>query len=309
MKKLIIASFILVALFSRCGSGSESEIGTQKEFTTESAPEEDTLVIPAVGITAEIRLELEKYFSTDLCVKIENYVSDFDTLSSDAAFQNNYREGRNISDEMTEQLNKPVTSYLKKLAKGKEYWYPVDEIFGDLEIFSDQLGPLVISCVAECTEIDMTYDLLKMQRKAQETLGNADDDFMKLLVSIDGEFGYAGCVGFKSWFNQTWDLGGSSLLGDGQLLSIIKATIQYKKNHKLFNEELKLLKSDYLDALSWGSSYQFTPEKILVEFEAILALDYFTNEELVEINELYERIKNRDTSFQFDCENQDCSYG
>lgn len=301
-----------MVLFSSCGNSNESDSGTQKEFITESAPEVDTVAsveIEPIGVSEEIHVELEKYFSADLCLKIENYVSDFDTLSTDNAFQNNYRQGRKISDQMTEQLNKPVTPYLKKLAKGKEYWYPIDEIFDELEIFSGKLGPIVITCVAECSEIDLTYDIIKLQDKSYETLGKADDDFMDLVFSIDGERGYAGCVGFKSWFKQTWDLGGNSLLGDGKLLSIIKSTIQFKKNHKLFSEELKLLKADYQDALSWGSSFQYTPEKILEEFDAILALKYFTNEELVEINEMYERIKNRDTSIQFDCENQDCSYG
>jgi len=301
LKFLVIIPFLIA-----CGNGEPTVGGEQKEFITDSAPAADSTMVP--GVSDETRQGLSDYFSEKVIQEIDQFLMHYNAALTDTDFEKAYLEGKALLGVMYDDLANPQTSYLRELAVKQEYWSPV-EILDELQEFNGQLGPIEISCVAECSELDFVFDLQAMLEKSKQTTGSGDEDFLTLLISIDGDYGYAGYNGFKSWFNQTWDYGGSSLVGDGTLLACVKNYMEYKKKYVLFQSELQLIHEDFVDALQNGSSYNYAQQKILKEYDQVLNLKIFTPEEEKGIREHYKAIQKGGEPFQFECETADCTYG
>lgn len=305
---LVTCTFLITVLIS-CSENHVDSGGEQKEYITESAPESDSVVVLYDAFNEQINQKLANYFSPQLLADLNLYVHHFREMKTETEFEANYREGMELFTRMDEELYNPVTDYLINLSKDYEYWEPAEVILDDLQKMNGQIGPIDFSCTAECTTLDYTYSMESLNEKSKLTSGKADDDFIKLLTYIEGPYGYAGYPGFKIWFEQTWDLGGMSLLGDGSMLEALQQLINLQKSTKLFADEIELIKQDALNDLAYGFIYKFSPEAVLKEYDDILELNLFSGKDLESIQKQYNAIKTGGEGFQFNCENGDCAFG
>ena len=281
--------------------------GEQKEFTTDAPPADSTTVY--LCLTDEQSLLMEKYFEPVLLDRIDEYVHAYNSIETAQDFEKNYRDGKALFNELYDALGTPKTSYLQELAAKEEYWDPI-AILDELQQMNGLIGPVEISCAAECTDLDFYFDLAKMAEKAKVSADKADDDFMALVIFIEGsEYGYAGYPGFKTWYVQTWDYGGYSMLGNGVFSEAVERVMKFEKNHALFQDEMVLFRRDFVQSLVWELTYGLSRDKVLNEFDDLLGSGYFTDEEKAEIKTVYEKIKSGDETLQFDCETGDCVYG
>jgi hypothetical protein len=253
---------------------------------------------------------LQRYFSNEVILDIENYLKEFNSLKSDREFEQNYRKGCNLLDSLYSKFYKAETDFMKEITEADEYWNPIGCCLDDLQTLSGELGPIDISCVAECTEIDFYFKKDILLEKAEQTKGTADDEILELAIYIDGYYGRIADWGFKVWFEQTWDYGGSSLLGDTSVTDAIFGIMQYKRKHdKMFEQELKMFKKHIVNELSSTISYMFTKEKVLKEFNSVIKLKYFDSEEIEQIKKHLKELNDPKKEIQFDCRNSPCSYG
>ena len=307
MKKYVIG-MMLATLCYACANADEQGGGEQKEFITDAAPATDSASVGS-AISEALKVELADYYSAAVIEEINRFLTHYNNAKTDTDFEAMYHEGKELMQLMYDKLYEPETDYLLKVSADYEYWSPI-EILYELQDFNGHLGPLEISCVAECTEIDFLFDLQKMLEKAKQTTGSADDDFLELVIAIEGDYGYAGYPGFKSWFNQTWDYGGSSLIGDETLLDCINMYRKFKEKSNLFTAEMDLIYSDFVDALVYEKTFHYTQETVLGEYEKILQIKkLFKPEDEQKIKEARKAIEIGGDTYQFDCENSDCSFG
>jgi len=306
----LVSVIIVIFTLASCG-GNNDQLGEQKEFINTESDNEDNQnegETDYVSFDYETSRELEKYFAKDVLTKLDNSVSSFNDISTDTDFENYYNDAKKLFSDLYDALSKPATKFLIDLASKNEYWDPVDIIY-DLQEFNGKIGPIQISCAAECSDIDFYFDLQILRKKAKESSGKADDDFMDLLISIEGDFGYAGYPGLKMWDFQTWDYGGASLIGNQLLFQTIEKKQKFEKKHKLFKAQMALFHADFLHSLSYSYIYQFNKEKVLKEFDQIINLNYFKGGELEDVIKLREMIENEEEGIQLGCENGNCEFG
>jgi hypothetical protein len=306
MKSYLKLFLFFTPFLGACANQNEQVGGEQKEFITDAAPGTDSLAAGTFSI--ELKADLSDYFSQQVIDELDRFVTSYNSMKTDADFEKMYHDGKNVMTAVYADLDDPKTDYLLKLSGRQEYWSSI-EILEELQEFNGKLGPLEISCVAECTELDLVFDLTDMREKSKATAGEGDDDFINLVISIEGDYGFAGYYGFKSWYNQTWDYGGSSLIGNDTLLQCIERYMEYEAAYDLFEPELALIYTDFANALQNNNTFNYSQEIILKEYDAILKLNFFKPEDTEKIKEHYKAIKAGGDPFQFECETGECTYG
>lgn len=309
MKVIYGVSIFLFALLISCQTSTTEEGGTQKEFITDAPPEiVDSVETPETLILRDsTKTELKKYFSEELIQKIENYFVEYNMVNSDTAFQKIYDSGVELCKELALSFQDPQTAYLKDLMSQDEY--ELYYLHGEMEELNGQLGPIYITCVAECSEMDFCFDLNSLNKKAISTNGSADDDFVDILLFVESDFGYAGYFDFKVWTKQYWDYGGSNLLGRGVMLDAIRRTKIFKETHTLFASQIEIVHQDFLHELTTAHSFEYTKEEVLAEIDKIIDLKYFESDALKAILKQYDLIEAGGENFQFNCSTGECQFG
>ena len=131
-----------------------------------------------------------------------------------------YRQGLRLADELL------IDAYARDLAADEQLFAFIESDLG--------LWGLQPSCYAECTEPTFALDVDAFLAIAAKTSNPADDDFFKLVQAyydygprvIDGQ-----PWGWPTYFRQTWDYGGYSLLGEGKHLALLLQMDQYLQVH------------------------------------------------------------------------------
>jgi hypothetical protein len=297
--------FIPVFLIAiSCGNATEEIGGEMKEFITDAAPEADSSFV-FTGIADSVMTEMQRYFSSELIDTIETLVINFENAQTDTALQQTYLNGLKICKDIYDEFENPQTKHSKELlAEGDIY-----SLHEELQSLNGKLGPLYFTCVAECTDLDICYDIKIFKAKALKTVGKADDAFAELLHFVQGDFGYAGYFDFKVWDIQYWDYGGSNKLGDGTVLDVIKRIQKFETTHQIFGEQVALIRTDVVDMLTSPHAYEYSLEEVLAEYNKIFKLNYFSGEELEAIQKQYNEIKSSPANFQFKCEEGNCTFG
>ncbi|MBK9591825.1 MAG: hypothetical protein IPO32_10065 [Crocinitomicaceae bacterium] len=294
---------VFLIVFS-CGNSTEEIGGEMKEFMTDAAPETDSSNV-FTGISDSVITQMQRYFSSELIDAIETYVVNFETSLTDTALQQNYSNGIKLCKDIYDYFSDPKTDHSKELLAGGDIY----SLYEELQYFNGKLGPLHFTCVAECTDLDICYDITIFKAKAATTNGKADDAFSEILHFVQGDFGYAGYFDFKVWDIQYWDYGGSNKLGDGTVLDVIKRIQKFETTHQIFGEQVALIRADVVDMLTSPHAYEYSLEEVLAEYNKIFKLNYFSGEELEAIQKQYNEIKSTPENFQFNCEEGNCTFG
>ena len=211
-----------------------------------------------------ITARLKKFFGTGVGNRIESYQGDFEAIENEKDFKKVLDEAVYIQDTLNRIIDKKLSLY--ELDEKLGY-----ENLPDLFWIDDAIPAMQLETVAEGTEYYLFIDYGDFVDKAANSDGDLDDDFMDLTLTI-----YEDSVEyfFPSWYLQTWDYGGFSLLGSGKHRAILDKMEALSEKGDLFKKDVKNYKTELLRDITEGKEYGYSQDKILEEMGIIIAKDY-----------------------------------
>lgn len=145
--------------------------------------------------------------------------------------------------------------------------------------------------VAEGTVYYPTANFVSLANKAKTTQGQTDDEFFAFCQRL---FPYNGLEGFfANWFEQTWDYGGESLLGQGKHLAALQEMDQLFRQSSFFAQTLKHYKNDLVHDITYSETkFRESKDKIKRELQQILAKNFsiLTSADKKSIKERYRNL-------------------
>ncbi len=225
-----------------------------------------------------ITKRLDKFFGKNLVAEIETYQQNYKQTKTDKEFVQLYRNGKKLSDSLNTKFNEFFEFDNSDTEAPDLFW------------IDDPIPAMTLGLVAEGTMYQIFTNIKDLSQKANETKGKLDDEFLDILSFMyDDEVEYY----FPSWFVQTWDYGGYSLLGQGKHKEMLKRLEQLSKKTTLFNPEINNLKADVISDITERNEYGEKVETILKEVDAIINSGYkiLTSNDLIVL-------KNRRPMFQ-----------
>lgn len=136
--------------------------------------------------------------------------------------------------------------------------------------------------VAEGTVLSLFVDYKQWESLAKATQGSQDDGFFSLAKGC-----FEGGVDFyyPIWFMQTWDYGGTSLLGSGKHLEKVEAMSKLS-SATLYKKDLVGLKDLLVRDISESEYYNYSQSKCVDELGKILSGKYaiLNQNDLVQLN-------------------------
>lgn len=227
---------------------------------------------------------LQTFFGKGITLKLNRYKNDYESLKTSSDFAQNFKEGIDLRDTLTTILE-------NRINVGETNEMP------DLFWIENAIPGYVTQLVAEGTIYYLFQDFRQFQQKAMGTEGVEDDEFvdLNLLVYAADSVEHF----FPSWFIQTWDYGGCSLLGKGEHLKVLRKIDRVFMGSGLFAPEVKEIKDRLIDDITNKDiDYWETKEKILLELDSIMGsgFDVLTNEDMI-------LLKTRRMQFEYPAEN------
>lgn len=228
---------------------------------------------------------LQTFFGKELTLNIHRYYAGFNNMKTNNDFLANLRDGNNLRDTLT------------KILENKINLSDQNNQLPDLFWLENAVPGFVTQLVAEGTLYYLFRDYRQLRQKALKTEGSEDDDFVALnllVYSADSIEHF-----FPSWFIQTWDYGGCSLLGKGEHLKILKKIDEVLGKSRMFATEIMEIKNRLINDITGKDvDYWENKENILAEVHAILAagLNCLTNEDKI-------ALETRRMQFEYPAEN------
>lgn len=191
--------------------------------------------------------------------RIRAYRSDFHSMTSAQEVLSTYQTGRKIRDEFVDELEEKIDAYNT-------------DVQPDLFWLEEALPGFVPQLVAEGTVYYLFEDYRQWIAKAKATQELVDDQFVEFKIQafpMDSIEYF-----FSAWQIQTWDYGGSSLLGRGFHLALLRTANELvEQKHPLSGEVLEVKRSIIEDILQPANTFWETKEKVLIEVDGILEAD------------------------------------
>jgi hypothetical protein len=224
-------------------------------------------------------MQMQSFFDKKTIDQIKAYDKQWQLSKSSTAFADAYLLGEKTQEEINETLANKV-----------QIDDPTNLI--DMSWLENSFQGFQNSLVAEGTTFNIFKDFKIMYAKAKETEGTEDDDFLTFQFhanEVDSvEYFY------KSWFMQTWDYGGHSLLGQGKHFNLLNEANDLLANSKLFEKPILEIKTEILnDIAAEYITYWEPEEKILAEMKKIVSANFvfLTTEDKILIKTRYEQFK------------------
>lgn len=240
------------------------------------------------AVSLLLKKRLAGFLGKDLAQEIGNYQTAIRNANTDKKLATAYRQGVEITakihDVFENKFPEPST-----FQKNKQ---------PDLRWLETSMPLFHLGSAAEGTVYHFYQDYKAFQKKAKKTKGSADDDFveLKFLLFDQDSLEYF----FPSYFMQTWDYGGHSLLGEGKHLKILKKANEILANNpSIFDKEINEIKNALIhDMTASPEGYWYEKSKILSEFDAVLRseLGILTKKDLIALNEQRKRLENPQVS-------------
>ncbi len=188
---------------------------------------------------------------------ILQYQKDYQNAQTSDEYAAIYRRGAKLRDTLVHLLS-------SKVIVGDYNSLP------DLFWLEEAMPGYVPQLVAEGTEYYLFQDYKKMYSQARKTRGVEDNDYITLCTHVHAMDSVE--YFFPSWFLQTWDYGGSSLLGQGVHLRLLEEINQVLQRSTYFEAEILELKNDLIRDITWTENSYWEPiESIRKELDDILA--------------------------------------
>ncbi len=244
-----------------------------------NTPEGDTAWIYGGGVIfkgddseelSEILLQKRmKAFFGKLADDIATYRENYANANTSKEFANVFHEGEELRDRLVEILEQKIPT-------------AETENLPDIFWIEDILPGYVVELVAEGSQYFLFKDFKQLYAKARQTKGEEDDIFTDLGLEVYSRDSIE--YFYPSWFIQTWDYGGHSLLGSGKHNDVIALADEVMDMTDLFKEDIDVFKTEIIRDITHPQITYWNPQnKILSELDSILSLDYniLTKEDLV----------------------------
>ncbi|WP_294670121.1 hypothetical protein [uncultured Fluviicola sp.] len=303
MKQLLFC-FSICLITAACSNNSKKEDSDSIKPATETAGKQEEKVTDTLpkrnGVVRNFTPDQVKKLNKILPQKtVELMVAYMDSLSyvhTDKDFARVYHSGRKVFSDIEEAVS-------KKFPDG----------YSGMEALSfiNKSFAFRSSCVAECTEFVLDYSFLDLQKLAQYTKGEADDDFMALKILAEGDQGKHE-PGWLTFFERTWDYGGGSLLGDSNTYKFLSGSFQVIKKSDLFKKDLIKLRERAIMDME-HRIYMFPKPVVLAEINRILKTKILSYPEANRILLLKQSIERdqEEPALQFNCSDPEsnCDWG
>lgn len=206
-----------------------------------------------------ITKRLKRLFGSRMVQEVETYQRQYKDTKTDEAFAELYRSNKKLEVEMNEKLANLYQ--FDKLSEADLYNQP------DLFWIDDPIPAMSLSLVAEGTIYQIYTNINDLSKKAKQTQGTLDDEFVAILKQMyDDDV----AQGYPSWFLQTWDYGGYSLLGQGKHIKMLNRLNSLAAKTPLFNNEIERIKNSIVSDITDGQHYGEKSETIVAEIDSIL---------------------------------------
>lgn len=167
-----------------------------------------------------------------------------------------YRTGRKIREDFVDMLEEKIDAYNA-------------EVQPDLFWLEEALPGFVPQLVAEGTVYYLFEDYRQWIEKAKATKELVDDQFVEFKIQafpMDSIEYF-----FSAWQIQTWDYGGSSLLGRGFHFALLQeADRLVQAAHPLQAEIVEVKKNIVEDILQPANTFWESKDKVLIEMDNII---------------------------------------
>ena len=192
--------------------------------------------------------------------RMRSYRMDFHNTQTAAELLDVYQRGRKIREDFVDQLEDKIDAYNAQVQP-------------DLFWLEEALPGFVPQLVAEGTVYYLFEDYRQWIKKAKATKELVDDQFVEFKIQafpMDSIEYF-----FSAWQIQTWDYGGSSLLGRGFHFALLEeADGLIQGQHPLSGEILEVKKSIIEDILQPSNTFWESKDKVLIEMDNILQADF-----------------------------------
>ncbi len=228
---------------------------------------------------------LQTFFGKGLTLRLKRYKTNFDSVKTSGDFAENFREGLKLRDTLT--------TILENRIEVADNYNQMPDLFW----IENAIPGYTTQLVAEGTIYYLFQDFKKLKQKASTSEGEEDDNFVDLnllVYSMDSIEHF-----FPSWFIQTWDYGGCSLLGKKEHIKILKKIDEVLNKSDLFATEINTIKDRLIDDIT-NKDIEYWEEKdaILSELDDIITGNFnaLTNEDMI-------ALKTRRKQFEYPKEN------
>lgn len=203
---------------------------------------------------------LQALFGKPLTEKIQTYRTNFSTIKTAEEFALVYQESRQLRDTMVQVLQRQQTARNNQ-ALLNLFW------------LKEAFPAYTLQLVAEGTSYYLFENYKDWLPLAQGTTGKEDDHYIELCLTVYNRDSVE--YFYPSWFIQTWDYGGHSLLGRGQHQKTLDKINRLLSETHLFDQQAEAIKIKVLeDIMQSPEGYWEKTEHILSELDSILAQDY-----------------------------------
>lgn len=198
-------------------------------------------------------------FGTDGAARMATYRSRFHSAQTAEEVLAAYQEGRLIREQFVDVLEEKINT-------------AETQIQPDLFWLEEAIPGFIPQLVAEGTIYYLFEDYRQWIKKAKATKELVDDQFVEFKIQAfptdSIEYFY------PAWQIQTWDYGGSSLLGRGFHFSLLQTAEELLRTSHPLEGEIKQVKSEIIeDILQPSTTFWESKEKILIEMDNILQAD------------------------------------
>ena len=303
MKQLLFC-FSICLITAACSNNPKKENSDTNKPSQETAGKQEVKVKDTLpkrnGVVRNFTPDQVKKLNKILPQKtVELMVAYLDSLSyvhTDKDFARVYHSGRKVFGD----IEKAVSKKFPDGYSGMEALSFINKSFAYRS-----------SCVAECTEFVLDYSFPDLQKLAQYTKGEADDDFMALKILAEGDQGRHE-PGWLTFFERTWDYGGGSLLGDSNTYKFLSGSFQVIKKSDLFKKDLIKLRERAIMDME-HRIYMFPKPVVLAEINRILKTKILSYPEANRILLLKQSIERdqEEPALQFNCSDPEsnCDWG
>lgn len=327
MSKIGLNSLLILLsiIFLKCSSDVDSDTIKGKENTGDAVVNNDVTdenSITASDTVVIVDLKKLKFFMPEEVIVLQQFTSDSVVFFMDYHLVN-YFEFQLDVDFITNfsNLNQIFSRFVNDVRKAPiaqksvdGFPYP-DNMKASLSFLQDATPFIINTCVAECSEYALDFDLTNMSKQTDKTIGKLDDEYLELL-QMAYEINFSLSNQFKSWFMQTWDYGGGSLLGNKTIYNFLKKCKQFEFKLMKIDPILEGLKQDAVNTALHGV-YMLAPVSILEEIKMIVNENLVSSEQATQLNQLANLIKSNATQctfcffkeLQMNCETGNCNYG
>lgn len=303
MKQLLFC-FSICLITASCSTDSkkeDSDKNSKKELVADKPEEKVIDTVPernpvVRNLTADQVKKLNKILPKKTVQSMVSYLDSLSFVQTDTDFARVYHYGKKVFGD----IEKAVSAKFQDGYAGMEALSFINKSFAYRS-----------SCEAECTEFVLDYNFLDLQKLAQFTKGEADDDFMALKILAEGEQGRHD-PSWLNFFERTWDYGGGSLLGDSNNYKFLSGSFHVIKKSDLFKKDLITLRERVIGDME-HRIYMFPKPVVLAEINRILKtkiLSYPEANRILLLKQTIERDK-EEPALQFNCSDPEsnCDWG